>query len=207
MIEQIIYDNEKVNCEARETTLGCGVKQRTGWVQTTDALLTLDKNSDGIINNASELFGNHTTLKNGTKAANGFEALKEYDENKDGLIDAKDNIYNTLKLWQDSNSDGVTDTGELHTLSELGVKSINLDYTQTTDYEEQNRIFQTSSFTTTDGTTQSINDVWFATESRDTARDTNIILTDTVLVQSLYAKEVVGNNLSFKLNTTRRVAC
>jgi hypothetical protein len=146
-----------------------GVRQRTGWVQTTDALLTLDKNQDGIINNASELFGNHTTLKNGTKAANGFEALKEYDENKDGVIDAKDNIYNTLSLWQDTNSDGVTDTGELHTLSELGVKSINLGYTKTTDYEEQNRLFQTSSFTTTEGTTQSINDVWFKSQIQQKA--------------------------------------
>ncbi|MDD2780860.1 hypothetical protein [Sulfuricurvum sp.] len=139
-----------------------GVKQRTGWVQTTDALLALDKNQDGIINNASELFGNHTTLKNGTNAANGFEALKEYDENKDGVIDAKDNIYNTLSLWQDANSDGVTDTGELHSLSELGVASINLGYSTNTDtIEERNQINQTSTFTTTDGTTQSINDVSF----------------------------------------------
>lgn len=138
------------------TTLGCGVKQRTGWVQNTDALLVFDKNQDGIINDAAELFGNHTTLKNGTKAANGFEALKEYDENQDGVIDSKDNIYNTLQLWQDGNSDGATDTGELHTLKELGVSSINLDYTQTTDYEEQNRLFQTSSFKTTVGETNTL---------------------------------------------------
>ncbi|MDD2780862.1 hypothetical protein [Sulfuricurvum sp.] len=54
-------------------------------------------------------------------------------------------------------------------IGELGVKSINLDYTQTTDYEEQNRIFQTSSFTTTDGTTQSINDVWFKSKIQQKA--------------------------------------
>ena len=182
-----------------------GVKQRTGWVQTTDALLALDKNTDGIINNASELFGNHTTLKNGTKASNGFEALKEYDENKDGVIDAKDNIYNTLKLWQDSNSDGVTDTGELHTLTELGVKSINLGYTQTTDYEEQNRIFQTSSFTTTDGTTQSINDVWFATESRDTARDTTVTLKETVAALPDFRGAGRAGNLSTAMNSNTKL--
>lgn len=86
--------------------------------------------TDGIINN-------------GTKAANGFEALREYDENKDGVIDAKDNIYNALNLWQDSNSDGITDTGELHSLSEMGVTSINLGSTSTNTYEAFNTITNT----------------------------------------------------------------
>jgi hypothetical protein len=177
-----------------------GVRQRTGWVQGEDGILVFDKNRDGKVNNGTELFGNHTLLKNGTKAANGFEALREYDENKDGIIDAKDNIYNTLSLWQDSNSDGVTDTGELHTLTELGVKSINLDYIQTTDYEEQNRIFQTSSFTTTAGDTQSINDVWFATESRDTARDTTVALKDTVAALPDFRGAGRAGNLSAAMN-------
>jgi hypothetical protein len=181
-----------------------GVRQRTGWVQGEDGILVFDKNRDGKVNNGTELFGNHTLLKNGTKAANGFEALREYDENKDGVIDAKDNIYNTLKLWQDGNSDGVTDTGELHTLTELGVKSINLDYTQTTDYEEQNRIFQTSTFTTTDGATQSINDVWFATESRDTAREA-VTLKETVAALPDYRGAGRVANLSSEMNTNTKL--
>jgi hypothetical protein len=182
-----------------------GVRQRTGWVQGEDGILVFDKNRDGKVNNGTELFGNHTLLKNGTKAANGFEALREYDENKDGVIDAKDNIYNTLKLWQDGNSDGVTDTGELHTLTELGVKSINLDYIQTTDYEEQNRIFQTSTFTTTDGTTQSINDVWFATESRDTARDTTLTLKDSVAALPDFRGAGRVANLSTAMNNNTKL--
>lgn len=169
MIKQIIYDNEKVNCEVRETTLGCGVRQRTGWIQADDAMLAFDKNQDGKINNGTELFGNNTILKNGTKAANGFEALKEYDENKDGVIDSKDNIYNTLSLWQDTNSDGITDAGELHSLSELGVASIDLNAIATDDYEEQNRIFQTSSFSTPTGETKAINDVWFQSKIQQKA--------------------------------------
>ena len=138
-----------------------GMRERTGWVQSDDALLAFDKNQDGKINNGTELFGNNTLLKNGTKAANGFEALREYDENRDGVIDAKDNIYNALSLWQDTNSDGVSETGELHTLKELGVASINLNYSNTDNLEERNAIKQASTFTTTDGITQSINDVWF----------------------------------------------
>ena len=61
------------------------------WIQSSNALLTFDKNHDGII---SELFGNYTTLSNGTKASNGFEALKQYDNNHDGVIDKNDSVYN-----------------------------------------------------------------------------------------------------------------
>lgn len=162
-----------------------------------------DLDNDGIINNASELFGNYTRNSDGSIAKSGYQALSYYDSNNDGVIDAKDNIYNTLRLWQDGNSDGITDTGELHTLTELGVKSINLGYTQTTDYEEQNRIFQTSTFTTTEGTTQSINDVWFATESRDTARDTDVTLKETVRALPDYRGAGRAENLSVAMNEVK----
>ncbi|MDD4950739.1 hypothetical protein [Sulfuricurvum sp.] len=177
-----------------------GTREHTGWVQSDDALLVLDKNQDGKINNGTELFGNNTLLKNGTKAANGFEALKEYDENKDGVIDAKDNIYNTLNLWQDANSDGITDTGELHALSELGVASINLGYTTATDYEENNVLKETSTFTTTEGTTQSINDVWFMTNNMDTARDTTVTLKDSVAALPDFRGAGRAENLSTAMN-------
>jgi hypothetical protein len=184
-----------------------GVKQRTGWVQTTDALLVLDKNKDGIINNGSELFGNNTTLKNGTLAANGFEALREYDENKDGVIDSKDTIYNSLQLWQDTNSDGITDTGELHTLKELRVASINLGYSTNTDtLEERNTINQTSSFTTIAGDTNAINDVWFMTNTEDTARDTTVTLKDTVAALPDYRGAGRAENLSVAMNEIERKA-
>jgi hypothetical protein len=146
--------------------------------------------------------------KNGTKAANGFEALKEYDENKDGVIDAKDNIYNSLQLWQDSNSDGVTDTGELHTLNELGVASINLDYSTATDYEKNNTIHQTSSFTqvstdaqgNTTTQTNTVNDVWFMTNTEDTLSTTTLTLKDTVASLPDFKGAGRAGNLSAAMN-------
>ena len=157
-----------------------GMRERTGWVQSEDALLVFDANQNGIVDNGSELFGNNTYLSNGTKAANGFEALAQYDENKDGVIDSNDNIYNILQLWQDTNSNGTTDAGELHSLGELGVASINLSYATVDALEERNSIFQTSIFTTTGGDTQIINDVWFDTDAQDTLRVYGGTLSDTV---------------------------
>ncbi|GKH61410.1 hypothetical protein CE91St25_17460 [Campylobacter ureolyticus] len=40
-----------------------------------------------------------------------FTLLKEFDKNKDGVIDIKDN--SNLALWQDKNKNGITDKGEL----------------------------------------------------------------------------------------------
>ena len=127
-----------------------------------------------------------------------------YYTNSDGVIDTKDNIYNTLQLWQDTNSDGVSDSGELHSLSELGVKSINLDYTSTDDYEERNQIFQTSTFTTTEGETKTINDVCFATESRDTARDTTVTLKDSVAALPDFRGAGRAENLSTAMNEIKK---
>ena len=59
----------------------------------------------------------------------GFKALALYDTNRDGRIDAFDDVFKNLKLWQDRNGDGRTDEGELLSLSDVGIKSINLNTT------------------------------------------------------------------------------
>lgn len=62
-----------------------GLAEQTGWVGKDDGLLVRDMDGDGKITSGRELFGNHTLLKNGKEAANGFEALKELDSNNDGV--------------------------------------------------------------------------------------------------------------------------
>ena len=140
-----------------------GFAERTGWVSPEDGLLALDLNQNGTIDNGAELFGNHTLLTNGTLAANGFEALKQYDADGNGIIDSSDPVYSSLRIWQDKNSNGSTDEGELRTLDQAGIASIALDYTEHTGNDSAgNAHRQQSRYTKADGSTAAAADVWFA---------------------------------------------
>ena len=143
---------------------GDGFAEKTGWVSPDDGLLAIDLNNDGKIDNGTELFGNNTRLSNGETAANGFEALKEYDSNSDGVIDEFDRDFQALKVWQDLNLDGKTQELELKTLEELGITSINTDYSEQTQLQHDNQLIQTGSFTNADSPSNELVDVWFQTD-------------------------------------------
>ncbi|MCA1579551.1 MAG: hypothetical protein LC794_19565 [Acidobacteria bacterium] len=99
--------------------------------QSTNAFVVLDRNGNGTIDNGTELFGDMTPQPPVT-SPNGFIALAEYDKpggggNGDGKITAGDAIFAQLKLWQDSNHNGVSETSELKALTGM-IEGIDLDY-------------------------------------------------------------------------------
>ena len=104
---------------------GNGFAERTAWISQGDGLLVMDRDGNGSIDTGKELFGDQTILANGNKAANGFAALAELDKNRDGKIDANDAAWSELRVWLD-NGNGITEAGELKTLDELGIKSLNM---------------------------------------------------------------------------------
>jgi len=109
---------------------GTGTKLPIGWTAagTNQAFLWMDRDHDGVVSGGAELFGTATVLKNGHRAANGFEALREFDTNGDLVIDAKDSVWPQLLLWTDRNHDGISQPGEITRLSDSPVRSINLTY-------------------------------------------------------------------------------
>lgn len=44
------------------------------------------------------------------------------------MIDAADAVYSALRLWQDTNHDGLSQAHELHPLAARGVESVSLAY-------------------------------------------------------------------------------
>lgn len=106
---------------------------KMGWTSlgSDNAFLALPA-ADGLVHNGQQLFGDHTPQPP-SDHPNGFAALAVYDDpthggNGDGIIDARDAVFPSLRLWIDTNHDGISQPEELHTLPSLGVNSISLDY-------------------------------------------------------------------------------
>lgn len=81
-----------------------------------DALLALDRDGNGRIDDGRELFGDQHG------ATNGFAELTRFDENADGRIDAADSVFDQLRLLR-FDAQG---RQQLQTLDEAGVSAIDL---------------------------------------------------------------------------------
>ena len=68
-------------------------------------------------------------------------------------MDASDAAFGELRVWQDLNQDGISQAGELRTLDELGIASIELTATEVNADQNGNTILATATFTRSDGGT------------------------------------------------------
>ncbi len=113
--------------KARFDVDGDGVADQMAWAGGDDALLVYDHNNDGQVTRFDELaFGYH--LKDPNPDLPDLRALArpEFDTNQDGVFNAKDTKWSQFKLWQDTNSNGVVDVGEMKSLQEAGVSGLYL---------------------------------------------------------------------------------
>ena len=178
-----------------------GFAEKLGWVGADDGLLVRDLNGNGNIDNGGELFGDLTQIAEGVTAVNGFEALAALDLNGDGVIDSNDAIYSELRIWQDKNQNGTVDEGELFTLEEAGIAGIGLDYDTINETDGQgNSHTQQGYYVKADGSTGTVEDVWFDKEASDTVvvDDSNntSLLEETEEILGLPDIEGTGNQYS-----------
>ena len=135
-----------------------------GWAGGDDGLLAVDLNGDGQINDGVELF---SEVFEGSRHSNSLAALFTFDDNADGLLNASDARFDEVVLWQDADEDGITDAGELRSLAQAGISSIDLDAASSDRTDAGNYIFAEGKYKTADGKTASYVGVEFFRSQAD----------------------------------------
>jgi hypothetical protein len=126
---------------------GDGDREWVGWTDpaTEEAFLWLDLDTNHNVDDGRELFGIATMLPDGSRASDGFEALRAYDlpsagGNGDGVIDVADAIWGRLRLWVDRNHDGSSQPDETGPIHRYGVEWISLNYTTYESADEKGNV-------------------------------------------------------------------
>jgi hypothetical protein len=114
-IELIALKNSKAFFDIDNDSM----RENIGWVKASDGILVIDKNNNGKIDDATELFGKSD--KNKSDA----QELLQYDQDNNGKIDKSDPIFDQLKVWQDNDENGDSTPNELTTLKQNGIVAIN----------------------------------------------------------------------------------
>ena len=149
-----------------------GIAEQVAWTRldSDDAFLALDRNGNGLIDDGTELFGNHTPARPdlpGVTTANGFEALKFVETTAYGasepneVITSRDAAFSRLLLWRDLNHNGISEADELQPLSESGLEAIDTDYKNSKRVDKNGNEFrQRARVKWSDGQYDHIFDVW-----------------------------------------------
>jgi hypothetical protein len=133
----------------------------TAWVGANDGILVRDANGNGTVDNASEfVFG-----------GNGQTDLQALAAQYGATLDANDADFGKFAVWQDANSNGAVDAGELQSLTARGITSINLvsDGVAYNAAGGDVQVAGSSTYTRADGSTGSIADASFLTGDRASA--------------------------------------
>jgi len=98
---------------------GSGRKKAWTWITPKAAWLVYDLAGTGKIGSGIQMFGNRTFM---LFLEDGYAALRLLDEDGDGVLRGRELKY--LALWQDTNSDGVSERDEVRSVDEHDIVSI-----------------------------------------------------------------------------------
>ena len=150
----LAFDGAGVQLTEGEATFSFtpGRPVHTDWPTAVTPWLARDVNGNGRIDDGSELFGSDTRVGRRT-ARHGFEALAALDANGDGVIDARDPAFKSLRVWRDANGDRISQASELTTLAQEHVGTLDLHFSKDVACDERgNCQRERSDFTWRDGT-------------------------------------------------------
>lgn len=100
---------------------GSGLPQRWTWISRDAGWLVYDPQHTGQVKSGLQLFGNVTFWM---FWENGYDALAALDDNGDGSLNSKE--LQGLAIWQDANSNGRCDPGEVQSLEKHGIVSLSV---------------------------------------------------------------------------------
>ncbi|WP_422368596.1 Ig-like domain-containing protein [Pelagibius sp.] len=126
---------------------GDGYRNRLAWAAADDGILAYDKQGDGEITDADEI--SFVDYVDG--AQTDLEGLTHFDTNSDGVLDANDAEFESFGVWQDVDQDGVSDPGEFRSLSDMGIKSIELQSDSVVEERDDSYIYGSGFYTYSDG--------------------------------------------------------
>jgi hypothetical protein len=127
-----------------------GMPEQVAWTDT-DGILAIDLDGSGTIEDGGEIF---TTEFDAGGFGSALEALASLDSNGDGQLNSADVAFDELIVWHDQNADGVAQTNELSSLSDLGITSIDLG-AQSVGYElDGQQIVAEGAYSLADGTSR-----------------------------------------------------
>lgn len=124
-----------------------GQTVRTGWGTAGEGYLIFDPNDTD----------NSTAITQDSQLVGGFGVLQSlartFDGAASGTLTASDALWNDLKMWVDTTGTGQFQQGQLMSLDQLGIASINLNGAQVNQNSNGNENLTASTFTRTDGST------------------------------------------------------
>ena len=98
---------------------GSGLPRKWGWITPKAAWLVYDADRSGQITSALQMFGSVTFW---IFWRDGYAAMSALDDNGDGLLSGDE--MRGLALWQDQNSNGISEPGEVRSVETFGIVSI-----------------------------------------------------------------------------------
>ncbi|MGO6738894.1 hypothetical protein ACCS71_26580 [Rhizobium ruizarguesonis] len=140
---------------------GDGVRDTTAWVGPSDGFLAIDlatdgnTGSDGSIDQAKEIaFSLWADPTADGETVSDLEGLRlVFDTNHDNVLDVNDDRWTEFRVWRDIDQNGISNAGELQTMTDAGIRLINLmpssDGAQA--FADGSVITGTSSYQTVDG--------------------------------------------------------